>query len=151
MHDLEIVKNRIVTGGFPELSGIEIYPEYKKIKDGYLEFYRIKKGTYQINVDRSLGNATLGVVEGGTAHELAHIARDNKRWRIFHTFDMFLYNNWRWYETRDERRTDILVVERGYGQQLLEFVRYANERREDFTAKDGLTAEELERMLAGGI
>ena len=87
--------------------------------------------------------SSLNVLEGGIAHELAHVTRDyNMSW-LAHRVAMILYDNWSWYATRDERQTDFLVVARGYGQKLLEFKKYSEQ-----TYEEGLTIEELERMLA---
>ena len=147
MHDLLAVKDGIVAKGFPELALMDLSLKYEDLDDAYFEFDRIRKGRYHIDVDITLHKAPLGVLEGGMAHELAHISEDCKRGGLAHRADMILYSIFPAYETRDERKADMLAVKRGYGAQLLEFLKYANQRREDFTVEDGLTVEELERLL----
>ena len=148
MHDLVLIKDRIVNTGFPELSqSIDISLAYKKKVEGaYLDVSWLGGNKYSINIHTSMRRSSLDVLEGGIAHELAHVARDyNMPW-FAHEIAISLYMNWSWYATRDELQTDLFVVARGYGQKLLKFKKFAKQRMGEI--KNGLTIEELERMLA---
>ena len=57
------------------------------------------------------------------------------------------YEHSKKYRSSNERETDLFVVERGYGHQLLAFVEYHDKRFKPYTEKDGLTAEELKEIL----
>jgi hypothetical protein len=145
--DLESCKLEIIERGFPEIRTLAIATEYRKMSDAYFEFIRLSRKNYTINVDNSLRNAKREVILGGMSHEIAHVSKEASRGLVLSFFDGILYNNFRWYEMWDERKTDLLVVKRGFGLELLAFLKYANKRREAYTAQDGLTVKELEILL----
>jgi hypothetical protein len=148
MDNLEEIKNYTINRGFPELIGsVVITADYKSMEDSYFEMDRLRKKEYHINADNSLINAGNKVIIGGLAHELAHISKDfNKNW-LANEIDSWLYSLSARYETWDERRADALAIKKGFGKELLAFLDYANERGEVYNKKDGLTAEEIRRIL----
>lgn len=151
MPKLEVIKQEIVTKGFPELSNVDISVSYKRLKDAYFEVDRIRKGAYHIDTNMSLRKAPIIVIEGGMAHEIAHIAMDFRWDDLTHKIEMDKYRTCKLYEAKDERKTDQLVIARGYGLQLLEFSRYADARRKKVTENNGLTTGELEKIIKKGF
>ena len=147
MNDLATIKDYVVGKGFPELADIVIHTDYRQIKDAYFDLTRNGRKDYLIQVDTTLRHAPRSVVIGGIAHEIAHIVKEIKMNGLLVLIDRFLYD-FSWYETRDERNADLIVVQRGLGQKLLSFLRYANKRREEYTEADGLTVTELEKILS---
>jgi len=146
-NNLDSIKTEIIERGFPELSNTIITLGYKQMSDTYFEFERLKKRKYHIDVSTSLRNSKKMIITGGLAHDLAHISLDsNKNWLI-HEIDSLLYSNFEKYEIWDERRTDILVVKRGLGPDLLKFLNHANKKRDVYNRKDGLTAGEVKKLL----
>src|SRR3989344_2467287 len=143
--NLTNLMQHIIQDSFPELSAgaIEIY--YKKIKGAYLDCRRVQQNSYKIRVHRNLNDAPRQVLVGGIAHELAHFYRDFQRDDLMHFCDLFLYNRFSTYQTYDERATDRLVIERGKGEELLAFLRYANKKRKKYSKKDGLTVKKIIR------
>ena len=137
-----MIKNR-----FPELSDIEIQLNLEESDDEFTAYGKLDGGGYYINVDKTLQQAPVPVIQGALAHELVHISLDKGMNFIVRFFDGLLYQLCSWYETYDERKTDLLVIKRGYGEQLLAFSKFANEEYEEYTAEDGLTAEEIEKIL----
>lgn len=137
----------VIRRGFPELIAVEIKTNYKNLPDAYFEFTRFSRKSYLIEVDNFLKHVKKEVVLGGISHELAHIKREASTGIICSFLDEVIYNNLQRYQRWDERRTDLLVVERGLGPELLEFLIYADKRREKYTSQDGLTVKELENLL----
>ena len=145
--NLEDCKSEVIERAFPEVRAVSIITRFHKMPDAYLEFTRLSRKRYLLDVNTSLKNAKRKVILGGMGHEIAHISREISLGPVLSFFDAILYNRFPRYETRDERRTDLLVIERGLCPELLAFLKYANERREDYTAEDGLTVREVESLL----
>ena len=104
----------------------------------------------EVYVDKSLKKAPEKVVKGGLAHEAAHIYRDYKRNVFSRALDSVRYAvDIKKQETRNEREADMLVVKRGYGEELLAFLKYHDKRRKKHKKKDGLTVKELKKILKG--
>lgn len=146
-NNLDVIKMETIEKGFPELSDSIITINYKTMKDTYFEFDRLRKREYHIDIDNSLRHTKKTVLIGGLAHELGHIYLDHNRNWLTHEIDKFLYNSFEKYEIWDERRTDLLVVKKGLGHELLKFLNYVNQRRVGFNRKDGLTAGEVKKLL----
>ncbi len=144
--NLDSCKFEIIERGFPEVRPIIVEVSYKKLKEAYFESDRSSRQKYELDVDVSLRHAPRKVIMGGMSHEIAHIVRDLRFNSLFLTLERALCNI-KWYETWDERQTDILVVKRGLGKELLAFLQYADKRRENYTIQDGLTVRELKQML----
>ena len=147
MNNLSECIQEIVNRGFPELKGVDISANYKKMNDAYFEFARNSRREYNIDVDKTLKNVKKKVILGGMSHELAHIYRETKMNIFFSWIDSKLYDLFSYYESWDERKTDILVLKRGLGKELLAFLKYADKRREKYNSSDGLTVEELEKII----
>lgn len=147
MYNLDSIKNKIVKNGFKELYKLNISIDYKEMDDAFFEFDKIKRKNYHIDVDKTLKKAPFDVLKGGMVHEIAHIAREYNRFWLPYSLDLFLYNNFPKYQTWDERKTDLLVVNQGYGPQLISFMKYANKRYKKYTKDDGLTIKEIKQIL----
>src|SRR6266542_3587315 len=109
---------------FPELRGVKI-----AIRSGDYDCWMYYEPTgpreFLIGVDGSLESAPRRVLEGGFAHELAHIVRDARHSpsqldRAFARYGASLA--WR---IREERNADLEVIRRGCGRQLLALMLYA--------------------------
>jgi hypothetical protein len=147
MINLTALKNGIVKKGFRELKGLEINVGFLEISDAFAGFERVACGKYLIMADVDLARAPIIAIEGCLAHEIAHIAIDFKFGPVRRWIHRQLYFNFKKYQTFDERQKDLLVVQRGYAEHLLEFVKYADSKHEDYTSEDGLTRAELEALL----
>jgi hypothetical protein len=147
MNNLNRIINHILKKGFPELSNAIIFVGHRRLKDAFFEYVTKSKGSYSINIDLSLKKANRNIIIGGLAHELSHILLEHKRNSMINQIDMLLYTLSSRYETWDERRTDLLTIKRGFGKELLAFLRYAERKREKYDEDDGLTAEEIRGIL----
>jgi len=124
-HDIKTSFNDITVKHFPELLSKNInliFPESKK--DYYMQVSRIFF-IHMLNVDRSVAKMPKEAMIGCLVHELCHIL------------------NW----DNNERETDTLVIQRGFGKYLLEFVKYHNSKFEKYTKKEGLSKKEIKQLL----
>lgn len=145
MNNLQEILNSVKSNGFSDLH-VVISVEYVKSKDAYFSYERNER-KYHIEADKKMKKAPLEVVEGGLAHELAHIERDSKLGFFERREDIRKYNDSAEYRKEDERETDMLVIQKGYGKQLLEFIKYHNKRRRKYKKKDGLTKKEIKKLI----
>lgn len=146
MRDLNLVKDRVILNCLPELLDTHIEVAYEKLNDAYFTYKR-KSNIYHLSVDISLKDAPRDVIEGGMVHDLVHILFEENMNLLGRFFDNLLYLINKRYETRLERKVDLFVLKRGYGKELLKFVQYANNRREEYLPSDGLTQRELIDLL----
>ena len=146
MHNLSSYIHEIVNNGFHEVRDAHIISFYTVSSDHYLESEKKNRYLYEISVDRSLMEVPKEVIVGGLAHEIAHISMELRRNFIINTIDTLLCMV-PFYSTFDERRTDRLVIQRGFGSELLSFIEYCNETRENYNRLDGLTEKEIRKIL----
>ena len=147
MNRLERIQTKIISDAFPELAKVTIPVRWKPMSDAYFETTFGKKREYSIDVDCSLKKASPDVLSGGMAHELAHITISFGSTPVVIWLDSLLVKYSLLYTIWDERRTDRLVIKRGYGRELLSFLKYANKRRQDYSKYDGLTVEEVTKLI----
>ena len=147
MHDIVKIKDEVVRRGFPELTDVVIDAYFYRQIEEYASVRRFKRNMYGLYVDTTMQNASRNAVMGVVAHELAHAAHDAQKNSLVYSIDSFLCEILPPYKTFAERRADMMAVERGFGQQLLEFVRHAEQAREKFTKLDGLTKEEIIALI----
>lgn len=117
--DLNFIKNKIIKNAFLELLDEDIQIELKKLKDACFQLVPYTSEGYCIEVDESMKNASQDILEGGIAHELAHIVDNPKTF-----FGIFSKK----YLVYQERNVDVIVVLRGYGRQLLSFLKFAEKK-----------------------
>jgi hypothetical protein len=87
------------------------------------------------------------VVTGVLAHELCHAEEDCRHGPFLERFFSWLCERIPGLETRMERRIDAMVIQKGYGNELLAFQRYHDHHYEPYDQTDGLTVEEIEKAL----
>lgn len=143
MSVLEKIKDEIIQEAFPELLDEDVKIEYKPLSDALLAGGLLSPEGFYIEVDNSLKSAPKDVNIGGIAHEIAHFVV-GKQLSIKKSFwDYVLYKVSARYRTLDERNTDLTVLIRGFGEQLLSFMRYTEEKGFPYYKEDGLSIGEL--------
>ena len=90
------------------------------------------------------------VVTGVLAHELCHAEEDYRHGPFLEALFSWLYERVPSLETRMERRIDLAVIRKGYGNELLAFQRYHDLHYEPYDQTDGLTVKEIEEALKMG-
>jgi len=150
MQDLAKIRDLVIKSGFPELMAEDIQTEYKKLDDALLEYCGLTQEGYCIEVDNSMKDAPEDVIEGGLAHELSHILTDIGQERSFKRRDRWARRISKRYNILDERNTDLQVIIRGFGPQLLAFLEYSQEKELDHYKEDGLSIREVKAILSAG-
>jgi hypothetical protein len=144
---LSKILNTVIRRGFPELLGEDIQIEYVKVKASLLNYGELTHEGFYIEVDTLLQKASPEVIIGGIAHECAHIVVDGEVGRKFLSGDMIAYRISKRYKTLDERNTDVEVILRGFGKELLAFLRYSAKLKLSHFREDGLSMREVEILI----
>ena len=150
MNDLEEIRDAVIEKGYPELMDEDIQVEYKTLDDALLQYGGLTGEGFYIEVDDSLKDAPRDVMEGGFSHELSHILTDEDQGRQSTIRDRLAYKISRRYKTLDERNTDLQVIVRGFGTQLLAFLEYSDEKGFSHYKEDGLSIREVKAILSSG-
>jgi hypothetical protein len=143
--DLTELLEQTIIAGFPELTAVDISIDWAKDLDGLLELGELEDNGYFIEVDKSLRNASIDVLTGGIAHELAHIITDQNETIM----EKLLYKFSAHYRTATERNTDLTAILRGYGHRLLAFMAFAC-KEWSYYPDDGLSAIEIKLLTTKG-
>jgi hypothetical protein len=112
-----------------------------------LLLYTVQNGEHLIQVNECLRPAPAHVLEGGIAHELCHIDADLRLGRYQRELAWQWYSASRWRRIREERATEVHVIELGYGPHLLAFVRFVRRLGYSFTKEHGLLYPEIRRAV----
>ncbi|MEA1994321.1 MAG: hypothetical protein U9N35_08025 [Euryarchaeota archaeon] len=146
MNDLKSIRDEVIKKGFLELLDEDIQIEYTSLEDALFEYGELSEEGYYIEVDESLKNASQKVIEGGLAHELSHIVIDRDLGDI--SVETPSEKMFRRYKTLDERNTDLTVILRGFGSQLLALLKYSENKGFSHYREDGLSIREVEQILS---
>lgn len=128
---------------FPELDRLRIPIAFDALPEDTLLRYDLEPGGNSILVNDCLRRAPVRALQGGIAHELAHLVRDCRIPRPARSRAYDRYDRSRPYRIRDERATDHLEIERGFGPHLLSFLRHARRLGYRFTPEHGLRYREI--------
>jgi hypothetical protein len=138
--------NKIIKKSFPELLNLEFSLEYEDLDDSFAETWETNKTSFVFVLDKSFIDAEEEVIVGLIVHELSHISQDLRLLRFERWVDEFLNKHFKRYSLLDERNADLSAVLRGYGQNLLKFLRFIEREFPDFET-EGLSINELEILL----
>lgn len=147
MNSLEEIRDEMIIKSFPELIREDIQIEYLSLADALLQHGGFTEEGFYIEVDYSLKNCPKTIIQGGMAHELSHVLTDYNRNIGASLIDRILYKCIKNYKTMDERNTDLQVVIRGYGKELLDFLEYSEKEGYPHYKEDGLSIRELKQIL----
>jgi len=131
---------------FPELRSIRIALQFGDY-DCWMYYQPAGRRSFILGVDRSLESAPRRVLEGGFAHELAHIARDTRYSPCQLERAFARYRTSETWSIREERNTDLEAIRRGCGPQLLALMQYARARGYTCCREHGLLPAEVHRRL----
>lgn len=145
MPDLKRINDAIIKKSFPELIDEDIKVCYRKVKN-YVAICNIERDNYRIEVSIEMEGSPVKVLTGICAHEDCHIVKD----KLFNSYqskkDRKLYRS-KIFKTLQERDTDLQVILRGYGQELLAFKKYTEKMGFQFYKEDGLSIGEVQKLL----
>jgi hypothetical protein len=137
----------LIRRGFPELAGRHFLIRFGD-SDDWMSYHR-SGDAFIIGVDNSLRAAPRRVLEGGFAHELAHIVRDLRFRPYQRALACGKYLAHRAYRIRDEQDTDREAIRRGYGRHLLALMLWARTRGYTSAREHGLLLADLYRLRRG--
>jgi hypothetical protein len=144
---LSEILNSVIQRGFPELLSEDIRIEFVKVRHALMQYGELTGEGFYIEVDETLRKAPREVLIGGIAHECGHIVTDQSMGRRLFSGDVFAYRLSKRYKTLDERNTDLEIILRGFGKELLRFLKHSQELRLDHYREDGLAIRELEMLF----
>ena len=147
MNDLVFLRDQVIKRGFPELLAEDIQVEYKHLEDALLEYGTLKPEGFYIEVDESLMNASPQVIVGGFAHEFSHVLLEITSHERVISRDIFAYRLSKRYRTLDERNTDLEVILRGFGKDLLVFLEFSEKEGYPHYKEDGLSIREVKILI----
>jgi hypothetical protein len=140
---LERILRKLVLRSFPELRRLRIGIAFEELAPGdCMECYTLR-GRFRIAVSPLMRGAPRRALEGGIAHELAHILKDHRLGPVQLALGFARSASSRTFRIREERATDRSAVERGYGPHLIALVRFARRHGIRFYRENGLVAEEI--------
>ena len=142
---LRQILRRLLIRSFPRLRHIRLTISWGLDDD--LLCYTVQNGEHRIRVNDCLKPATTRELEGGIAHELCHVDADLRLSRYQRELAWRRYAASRWWRMREERATELRVIELGYGPRLLAFVRFARRLGYSFTREHGLLYPEIRRAV----
>ena len=122
---------------FPEIKVSRLRVDFVKGKDYYMAVAILF--LYHLKIDKLSLKLSKSAFRGCVGHELAHIVLHQKT----NIFKRIFTGN----ETREERETDLLVIEKGLGPDLLQFHIEHNKKFKSYKADEGLTKKEIKKIL----
>jgi hypothetical protein len=140
------ILHRLILRSFPKLRRRNITIRWGA-KDELL-YCTMTGEEYVIAVNSCLEKAGRRALEGGIAHELCHIEADLGLGRYQRELAWDRYLESRWYRMREERATELRVIVLGYGNHLLELIRFARRLGYAFEREHGLSYAEIVRAEA---
>jgi hypothetical protein len=146
MNNLEEIRDEVIRKGFPELMAEDVQIEYKPLKDAILKCDDFIEEGHYVEVDPRLQKVPREILTGGVAHEFAHLVDAKKRNKESKVMDLFFYRISKTYRTAIERDADLVAIMRGFGPELLAFLKYA-EKQDEHYKENGLNAREVEAIL----
>ena len=92
-------------------------------------------------------NASPQVIIGGFAHEFSHILLEKTAHERVISRDILAYRLSKRYKTLDERNTDLEVILRGFGKDLLVFLEFSEKEGYPHYKEDGLSIREVKILI----
>ena len=147
MNNLIQIRDDVIKRGFPELMAEDIQVEYTHLKDALFVYGRLTREGFYIEIDELLTKAAEQVLIGGFAHEFSHMLVDKSLTKRWTSMDSLAYIISKRYKTLDERNTDLEVILRGFGKELLNFLEYSEKEGYPHYKEDGLSIREVKILL----
>ena len=146
----DVILRILIRRGFPELAGKRFRIQSDEYDDWM--WYDLCGDAFVIGADNSFRTAPRRVLEGGLAHELAHIVRDRRFGPFQRSLAYARYGLLPSFRVRDEQDTDREAIRRGYGRQLLALMLWARARGYTSGREHGLLLDQVTRLVkaAGG-
>lgn len=137
----------LIHDSFPSLIGLTIGLVKSKDKDEFLACSGNRWEGFSIYYSKAIDDLDDNQLLGVAAHELCHI-EELYRWHpVIAYFESIACSLVPFIDSYIERRTDRIVIQKGYGANLLAFQKYHDRKYESYTKADGLTKMEIKQLL----
>jgi len=138
------IAETLISKGFPELASKSIKYLFVSGKDHH--YYMATKRLFgcTIFIENEIRQFSPKAFKGCLAHEFAHIVIDDNK-SVLQFFKEFI--NYEAHKSLDERNADMLVIQRGFGENLYQFHVEHNKDYKAFKKNDGLTKKEVQSIL----
>lgn len=138
----------LIDNHFHRLKNDNIKLSFHKDKGSFAYITKTLFRGYKISLSKKdCEKMSLNQVRGVLSHELAHIYNEKRQGVIITFFKNILYLISDKQKTKEERKVDSIVIERGCGKYLLEFMIYHDKHYRKYNKTDGLTTKEIRKEL----
>ena len=142
---IQIAKG-LISDNFPELKSKRI--KYSFVSGKGYDFYMAVKYVLfdpRIIIEREILAFSKNAFSGCLAHELAHIVIDLKKSIFRRLLDVFIGAS---ESPSEERQADLLTIERGLGNTLIQFHKEHEKDYKRYKPSEGLTRREIKKILS---
>ena len=147
MSVLDKLLREVAESGFPEMVSQGVSISYSNVLDSF-DSYENVNGQWHIELDRKLVKASKSAKKGAIAHALARVVEEMSMSKKEEVLDRALYIISRKYRILEERNTDLSVITRGFGKELLDLDEYLEKRGYDFGSDSGISTYEMRRIFS---
>ncbi len=141
--DFFSVIEELMSNGYSELQHLNLGFVYGRLNNTSASLYRYGR-KWEIMIDNRFKTSKKSVVRGLLCHELSHLIRMEGIKPRMRNKDMLFCSNGL-YEYLDERNTDLDVILRGHGGDLLSFKMSKVSNREK--ERTGLSLYEIKKLI----
>ena len=117
--DFFSVIEELMSNGYPEIRFLKLGFGYEHLKNLHGSSYK-NNGNWEILIDSELRGSKRSVLRGIVSHEISHVIKDESLNKSARRKDKRLYR-FRLYQELKERETDLDVILRGRGEDLLSY------------------------------
>lgn len=139
---LPSIIEELMSNGYPEIKFLRLGFGYERLKDLHGSSYR-NNGSWEILIDRGLKGSKRSVLRGIVSHEISHVINDECLNKSAQRKDKILYR-FRLYQELKERETDLDVILRGHGEDLLSYKMFEVSKGYNVT---GLAINETKKLI----
>lgn len=131
-----------MSNGYPEIKFLKLGFGYERLNNLHGSSYR-NNGNWEILIDRGLKGSKRSVLRGIVSHEISHVINDESLNKSAQRKDKILYR-FRLYQELKERETDLDVILRGHGEDLLSYKMFEVSKGYNVT---GLAINETKKLI----
>ena len=131
-----------MSNGYPEIEFLKLGFGYGRLENRYGSSCK-NNGIWEILIDSGLKGSKRSVLRGIASHEVSHVIENERLNKSAQRKDKILYR-FRLYKELKERETDLDVILRGHGEDLLSYKMFGFSRGYNVT---GLSVNETKKLI----
>lgn len=148
---LEVVES-LIEEAFPDLRGWRVHIKIVRT-ESFIATMMVQRVVKRVRIRVSRDDIEAmseSSIRGALAHELCHAEFAISTPMIRDLIRSIAQNFSGRARTTDERATDLCVISKGYGSDLMAFQKYHDKVYEAYGPEDGLTLDEIKRIVING-